>query len=554
MTRRIFKTIFGSAMLVLILSLVMFVSILHRYFEDQVFAEIGSEANYIAQGIEKTGYDYFDGLDSNNRITYIDSDGTVLYDNVADPATMENHSDREEIISALKTGTGTSSRYSSTLSQNTLYSALRLQDNSVIRVASKQATAFSLGLSLLGPITATTLLAVFICLFLSRRLSNMITQPILSLDLENPENCDTYDELAPLLLKIHYQNDTIKQQLKQFSKSQEEFTAITESMSEGFLLIDGKTNLLSYNSSALRLLGAPDAKIGQSVLTLARGESFRKVIDEALSGIHSEALMRSENHCYQLYANGVFHKEQVIGAVIAILDVTEREEREALRREFTANVTHELKTPLTSISGFAEIMTKRMVAPENIAEFAGDIYAEAQRLISLVDDILHLSQLDEGSFVPLDSVDLYTMSRNVLDRLRPSAEKMNVELCLFGDHPTVMGVPSVLDEIVFNLCDNAIKYNKRGGSVNVIICDEDSGITLTVADTGIGIPLADRDRIFERFYRIDKSHSKEIGGTGLGLSIVKHGCASQEISITLDSTVGVGTTITLGWNNLNAEI
>ena len=547
MTGRIFKTIFGSAMLVLLLSLVLFVSILHGYFEDQVFAEMGSEANYITQGIEKIGFDYFNGLDSTNRITYIASDGTVLYDSVADPATMENHSDREEVIAAHKTGTGTSLRYSATLSQNTLYYALKLPDDSVIRVASRQDTAFSLGLSLFGPIAATVFLAAFLCAFISRRLSNMITQPILSLDLEHPENCDTYDELAPLLLKIHYQNDTIKKQLKQFRKSQEEFAAITESMSEGFLLIDGKTNLLSYNSSALKLLGAPDAKIGQSVLALARGESFRKVIDEALSGIHSEALMRSESRCYQLYANGVFHKEQVIGAVIAILDVTEREERETLRREFTANVTHELKTPLTSISGFAEIIANRLVTPENIPEFAGDIYAEAQRLISLVDDILHLSQLDEGTFIPWEMVDLFTMSRSVLDRLRPSAEKMNVELCLFGDHPSVLGVPSVLDEIVYNLCDNAIKYNKRGGSVNIIIHDYGSEITLTVADTGIGIPSAERDRVFERFYRIDKSHSKEIGGTGLGLSIVKHGCVSQGISISIDSTIGVGTTITLSW-------
>ncbi|MGE4354546.1 MAG: ATP-binding protein [Oscillospiraceae bacterium] len=547
MTRRIFKTIFGSAMLILLLSLMLFLSILHGYFEDQVFTEMGSEANYIAQGLQKTGSSYFNGLSSENRITYIAEDGTVLYDSVADRDSMENHADRVEVIAALKYGSGTSSRYSKTLSQNTLYYALRLPDNSIIRVASRQDTVYALGLSLLGPLAATVFLAALLCILLSRRLAGRITQPILSLDLEHPENCETYDELSPLLLKIHYQNETIKAQMAQLRKRQEEFTAITENMSEGFLLIDGKTNLLSYNSSALKLLGAPDATTGQSVLALARGESFRNVIDEALSGRHSEALMSLDDRCYQLYANGVFHNGQVVGAVIAILDVTEREERETLRREFTANVTHELKTPLTSISGFAEIIMNRLVEPQDVPEFAGDIYSEAQRLITLVDDILHLSQLDEGAPMSANTIDLYTLCQNVLDRLRPAAEKMAVKLNLSGDHPQVVGVARILDEIVYNLCDNAIKYNKHGGNVDISLCEDDAGIKLSVADTGIGIPPADQDRVFERFYRVDKSHSKEIGGTGLGLSIVKHGCASQGISLSLDSTVGKGTTITLNF-------
>lgn len=547
MTRRIFKTIFLSTMLVLIISLALFITSLHGYFESQVFDELGVEAHYISRGMEGMGLEYFNDLESDNRITYIASDGTVIYDSSADPSKMENHSDREEIMYALKIGESVSSRYSGTLSENTLYYALRLSDNTILRIASRQSTVWALFTSLLGQFLLTIILAGAICLFLSRRLSRRITAPILALDLDHPEKCDTYEELSPLLVKINHQNGTIKQQMKTLRKSQEEFTAITENMSEGFLLIDDQANLLSYNSSALKLLGSQEAERGKSVLTLERGESFRKVVDDALAGKHSEALMRVDERCHQLYANSVYHNDQVVGAVIAVLDVTEREERETLRREFTANVTHELKTPLTSISGFAEIIMNRLVDSKTVPEFAGDIYTEAQRLITLVNDILHISELDEGVAMPREEISLDALCRTIFSRLSPAADKAGVELILSGDKPMVLGVERVIDDIIYNLCDNAIKYNRAGGSVRATITDALGSVCLSISDTGIGISPGDIDRVFERFYRVDKSHSKEIGGTGLGLSIVKHGCTSQGIAMSINSELNVGTTIFLRW-------
>ncbi len=547
MRKRIFKTIFASSIFILLLSLALFVSFLHSYFDRQVFEELASEANYIARGLEGLGLDYFDGLTSENRITYISADGQVLFDSAADSSAMENHAAREEVQSALRTGWGQSSRRSKTLSENTLYYALRTSDGNVLRVASRQSTILALGLSLTLPILSTVAAAVILCSLLSRRLAGRITAPILALDLAHPEECDTYEELSPLLVRLHKQNSTIRAQMDELRRNQAEFTAITENMSEGFLLIDCRTNLLSYNTSALRLLGASTAVTGQSVLALERGESFRKVVDEALSGRHSEALLRQDGRCYQLYANCVKRSDQIVGAVVGIFDVTDREEREVLRREFTANVTHELKTPLTSISGFAEIMMNRLVPAENVPEFAGDIYKEAQRLITLVDDILHLSELDEDAPMPREEIDLHALCRDVLNRLAPAASKNDITLELTGDEAAVSGSPRVVDEIIYNICENAIKYNRPHGSVTANIRRTEDGVHLSIADTGIGISAAERDRVFERFYRVDKSHSKEIGGTGLGLSIVKHGCAAQGIDLTLNSEPGQGTTITLFW-------
>lgn len=548
MINRIFRTTFAIAMVILIVALLLFVGILYGYFNDNVFTELEAEAGYIARGIELSGIGYFDDFTTPNRVTYIDRDGDVVYDSSANPVDMENHASRDEIMQALETGESTSARYSETLSENTLYYAMRLGNGDVLRVATRQSSLFALIMSLMPPILITIVLAAVLGLALSRRLARRITEPIISLDLDHPEDSDTYEELSPLLRKLRRQNDMIKEQMSRLKKRQEEFTAITENMSEGFLLIDSQTNLLSYNSSALRLLGASDPQAGQSVLALERGESFRKVIDEALEGHHSEALMHDGERCYQLYANCVRHNGQVVGAVIAVLDVTEREEREALRREFSANVTHELKTPLTSISGFAEIMMNGIASPGDIPEFAGDIYSEAQRLITLVDDILHLSQLDEEAPLPRSEIDLRAMCESVAERLRQPADKAGVSISVTGGSPTVTGAQSVVDEIIFNICENAVKYNRRGGNVIISLHDKPGEVELSVSDTGIGIPAADRERVFERFYRVDKSHSKEIGGTGLGLSIVKHGCASQGIALSLESEVDAGTTITLRWN------
>ena len=382
----------------------------------------------------------------------------------------------------------------------------------------------------------------------ARCLSVGITRPIRELDPARPEACGRYGELFPLLDYLRRQQATIRSQTEELRQRHEEFTAITENMSEGFLLIDRRTNLLSCNASALRLLGAPEAAPGESVLRLSRAESFCRVVEEALSGRHSEALLEGEGGCCQLLASPVSHQGRPAGAVVAILDVTERQRREALRREFTANVSHELKTPLTSISGFAELMKGGLVPQETVPEFASDIYREAQRLIALVEDIIHLSQLDENALpMAREPVDLFALAEEVLARLTSAAARAQVTLSLEGEPAEVEGVRHVLEEMIGNLVDNGVKYNRPGGSVAVAVGRREGLARLTVRDTGIGIPPAHQQRVFERFYRVDKSHSREVGGTGLGLSIVKHAAAYHGAALELESREGEGTAVTVQW-------
>ena len=548
MTKKIFRTILAVGIVIILMSTALFCTVLLRHYTVRVFDELEMEAVLAARGVELEGTAYLEDLRPDNRITWISGDGSVLYDSQADPGSMENHLQREEIQEALSGKVGEASRYSDTLATRTLYVALALSDGSVLRVASDQSSVVSLVLELIPSLLVVLALTIALGAFLAYRLSRAIIRPILALDLSHPENCDTYEELTPLLRRIHSQSETIHSQMEKLERQRSEFTAITENMSEGFLLMDSRTNLLSCNSSALRLLDAPEAEVGESVLHLNRTESFRRVVDEALQGRHSEALLERGDKRYQLLANCVMREGQVVGAVIAILDVTERESREALRREFTANVSHELKTPLTSISGFAELMKAGTVPPETVPEFAGDIYREAQRLITLVEDIIHLSQLDEG-MAPMErgQVDLFGVVRDVVQRLTPAAEKAGVTITLTGRETMVEGVRQVLDEMAANLVDNAVKYNRPGGSVTVAVDMAEGKPRLTVRDTGIGIPAVHQERVFERFYRVDKSHSKEVGGTGLGLSIVKHAAAYHNASVTLESAEGVGTTVTVQW-------
>ncbi len=548
MTKKIFRNILLVGLTVLLLSSALMISVLERHFTQRVFAELTTEAALAVQGVTLTGRTYLEELDDPHRITWIDREGHVLYDSIASTDSMENHLSREEIQEALSVGEGRSNRYSSTLSSQTLYVALPLEDGTVLRVASEQSSVFSLLQELLPSVLLILGITAALAILMAHRLSHSIIRPILDLDLLRPEKHETYEELAPLLQELRRQKTTIRNQMDALQRQHEEFTAITENMSEGFLLIDSQTNLLSCNTSAMQLLGAADMERGKSVLPVSRAEPFRRVVNDALSGRHSEALLEQDGKCYQLLASGVSRGGRIVGAVIAILDVTERESREVLRREFTANVSHELKTPLTSISGFAELMKSGTVPPEISAEFAGDIYREAQRLITLVEDIIHLSQLDEGAVSTESSpVDLREMSRQVLDRLTSAAEKAGVTLHLEGSPATVTAVAHIVDELIFNLADNAIKYNRPGGTVTVSVGLLDGKARLSVADTGIGIPAADQQRVFERFYRVDKSHSKEVGGTGLGLSIVKHAAAFLGAELTLQSTEGAGTTITVQW-------
>lgn len=551
MNKKIFRSSLLTVCLVLIATIALIMGLLFHFFEKQIQSELANEAGFLAQAVEKEGAAYFDDFDSrNSRITLIDKNGTVLFDSRTEASTLDNHADRDEIREAMKDGEGMSIRYSTTLTEKTVNYALRLSDGSVLRVSTEQYTIITILLGMLQPIIFIILIALILTLVLSSRVSKAIIEPINRLDLEVPENNDTYEELTPLLRKIADQKETIEDQLADARKRQKEFNLITENMSEGFLIIDADANLLTYNSAALNLLEiVPPAD--RSVLLYCRAKEFRDVISDVLSGDRAENIMLRDGRSYSLIANPVFEKEAVIGAVIVILDITEREKRDTLRREFTANVSHELKTPLTSISGFAELMKAGDVSEKDVIDFSESIYDEAQRLITLVNDIIKISELD-GQNISFENenepVDLYELSEEVIGRLKNEADKKKVSLHLIGGRADITGVRRILDEMLYNLCENAVKYNKENGTVDVVVNQTGDSVKVIVRDTGIGIPAAYQSRVFERFYRVDKSHSKKVGGTGLGLAIVKHGAMYHNAEISMESTVDEGTTMTLSFS------
>lgn len=555
MKRKIFKNLCLTALITVILSCLLITVVYYTDFQSRMRLEVRTEAGYIKSGLELAGTPYLQAMQTTqNRITLIKADGTVLYDSYTAPDAMENHGSREEVKEALTGGAGESVRLSGTLGKQTYYYALKLSGGDVLRVASVTDTVFTELLGLSPWILLAALLAVAFSSLFSRFLTRRVVAPINNLDLDHPADNVVYDEISPLLSRIHRQNEVIKEQIRSLQEKQAEFNSITENMTEGFLVIDNHTDILSYNSGALRLLGTEALPKGrhESALTLNRSAGFRCVVDLALSGEKAEQLLTINGKSCQIMANPVRREGEVVGAVIVILDVTEREERENLRREFTANVSHELKTPLTSISGFAEIIQNGIARTGDIPRFAGKIYDEARRLISLVDDIIKLSRLDEEALQPQregaprwEPIDLPALCRDTAGRLDSAAKAANVTFSVTGEHTVVTGVRSIIEEMVFNLCDNAVKYNRPGGKVFLSVKEVPDGVALCVSDTGIGIPPADRDRVFERFYRVDKSHSSEIGGTGLGLSIVKHGAAFHKVALSLESTEDVGTTVTI---------
>lgn len=555
MNKKIFRSSLLTVCLVLVATIVLIMGLLFHFFEKQIQTELANEAGFLAQALENEGAGYFDGFDNknnriagNNRITWIDKNGTVLFDSRADASELDNHADRDEIKTAMKEGKGMSTRYSKTLTEKTVNYAIRLSDGSILRVSTEQYTVVTILMGMLQPVLFILFVALILTLVISARVSKAIIEPINRLDLEMPENNDTYEELTPLLRKIADQKETIGEQLADARKKQKEFNLITENMSEGFLVIDADANLLTYNSAALNLLEiTPPAD--RSVLLFCRAKEFRSVISDVLSGIKAENMMVRDERSYSLIANPVFEKEAVIGAVVVILDITEREKRDALRQEFTANVSHELKTPLTSISGFAELMKAGNVPENDVIDFSESIYDEAQRLITLVNDIIKISELD-GQSIPYEKemVDLYELSNEVIERLEKEADKKNITFHLIGGRAEIIGVHKILEEMLYNLCDNAIKYNKENGMVDVIVNQTQNGVNVIVRDNGIGIPISHQDRVFERFYRVDKSHSKKVGGTGLGLAIVKHGALYHHAKLSLESTVDVGTVVTIAFS------
>lgn len=541
--------------LVLAVGLAAVMGILYSNFDGQMRKELSKEAAYLAYGVEQQGLDYLKNIkDKSARITYIDQDGTVLFDNEADVSEMKNHSDRTEFQKAEKYGAGESSRYSDTLSEKTIYYALRLKDGTVLRVSGTQDSVLALVENLIFPLCGLLCLMLILSGIMASVISKRIVKPINELDLESPEENQIYEELSPLLSKIHRQNREIQNQLELAKQQQEEFSLITENMQEGLIVIDKYTMILSANSSAWNLFHMDRGCQGESVYCLDREEEFRHAIEQVLSGEHTELVLKLNGSDIQLIANPVIRDKKTEGAVVLLVNVTEKLERESLRREFSANVSHELKTPLTSISGFAEIMQGGLVKNEDIPKFAGRIYKESQRLLQLVEDVIQISQLDEEKTPYVwEPVDVYQVCKSAFDSLKEKAYKMNVHLYICGESMKMEAIRTLLEEAVYNVCDNAIKYNRNDGSVSIFLEQTAQEVQIVVKDTGIGIPREDQDRVFERFYRVDKSHSKEIGGTGLGLSIVKHAVSTLYGSVGLGSEVGSGTEICMKFPKVHRE-
>ena len=555
MTKKIFKSIMFVCALVLAVGLAAVMGILYSNFDGQMRKELSKEATYLAYGVEQQGVDYLKNIkDKSARITYIDQDGTVLFDNEADVSEMKNHSDRTEFQKAEKYGAGESSRYSDTLSEKTIYYALRLKDGTVLRVSGTQDSVLALVENLIFPLCGLLCLMLILSGIMASAISKRIVKPINELDLESPEENRIYEELSPLLSKIHRQNREIQNQLELAKQQQEEFSLITENMQEGLIVIDKYTMILSANSSAWNLFHMDRVCQGESVYCLDREEEFRHAIEQVLSGEHTELVLKLNGSDIQLIANPVIRDKKTEGAVVLLVNVTEKLERESLRREFSANVSHELKTPLTSISGFAEIMQGGLVKNEDIPKFAGRIYKESQRLLQLVEDVIQISQLDEEktSYV-WEPVDVYQVCKNAFESLKEKAKRLNVHLYICGERMKMEAVRTLLEEAIYNVCDNAIKYNRNDGSVSVFLTQTAQEIQIVVKDTGVGIPKEDQDRVFERFYRVDKSHSKEIGGTGLGLSIVKHAVGALKGSVILRSEEGNGTEICMKFPKVHKE-
>ena len=548
MTKRIFRSTCFVAIAVLIACIVLIMGALYSYFSSVQMNQLHMQTALAAQGVNNEGLSYFDGLDiSDYRITLVSPDGSVLYDCRADAGTMENHLKREEIQEALKNGEGESRRFSSTLSESSLYCAQKLNDGSVLRLSVAQKSIFTLVLGMSQPICVVLVVAIVLSLYLAYHLSKNIVRPLNELDLDDPlSNNDGYDELSPLLKRIDRQQKQLKRQANEMQKKQDEFTAITESMNEGLILLNPKGTIISINPAAAKLLDAGQFSKGKNILTVNRSLALQEVISDAVAGKSAEKIIELHERHYQVDASPVISDGAVGGIVLLLFDVTEKEDAEQLRREFTANVSHELKTPLHSISGYAEIIKSDLISPEDIKPFASKIYSEAQRMIQLVEDIINLSHLDEGAdSMSFEDCDLYLMAQDTVASLSSEADASDITVTLSGDPAVIKGVPHMLSGIIYNLCDNAIKYNRPGGKVNIDIRELASSAILSVRDTGIGIPPEHQNRIFERFYRVDKSHSKEVGGTGLGLSIVKHAAKIHGAKVSVESTPGEGTCISL---------
>lgn len=542
MTSKIFRSTVFMVIVVLLCSLGIVMGVLYNHFSGVLVQQLKDELSLAVTATEQYGNAFLENVEADRfRITWIDIDGTVLFDTQADQSAMENHADREEIIEAFETGVGSAVRNSATLTEQTYYEAKKIQNGTVLRVSTRQESAWALMVGMLWPVILIVVIFVVLSAILARRMAKKIVEPINKLELEQPLKNNVYEEIHPLLLRIHQQNRQIGEHMEQLQRHADEFRQITSHMQEGLVLLDGEGNILSINPAARRLFDAETDCVGKSFLTIDRTSAMRGAVNDALDKGRGYTRLNRNGRDYQFDLSRIQSDGVVIGAVVLAFDITEQLNSEQMRREFSANVSHELKTPLQGIIGSAELLESGMVKPEDTSRFVGHIRKEAARLVSLIEDIIRLSQLDEGAAMPTDEVDMYALAEEVKTVLEKSAAEKNVSISVSGNGFVVQGVRRMLYEIVYNLCDNAIKYNLPDGRVDISVENK----KLTVRDTGIGIPAEHKDRIFERFYRVDKSHSKASGGTGLGLSIVKHAAAYHKAEIALDSTPGKGTTITM---------
>ena len=542
MTSKIFRSTVFVAVVVLLCSLGTVIGVLYNHFTGVQVQQLKDELSLAVTGTEQYGNAFLENVEANRfRVTWIDTDGTVLFDTQVDQNSMENHADREEIREAFETGSGSAVRNSSTLTEQTYYEARRLQDGTVLRISTNQASAWALMMDLLWPIILIAVLAICLSALLARRMATKIVEPLNKLNLEQPLSNNTYEELSPLLRRINQQHLQIDAQMRKLQRKTDEFVQITSHMQEGLVVLDKETHIRSINSAAMKVFGAEESCVGSSFFSVNRSNALRQALNDALDRGHGSVMQQMEGRIYRFDMSSIQSDGNLLGAVILAVDVTESQNAEQMRREFSANVSHELKTPLQGIIGSAELLESGMVKPEDESRFVGHIRKEAARLVNLIEDIIRLSQLDEGVQLPSEQVDMLQLCRDVKDILASSAGEKNVAIHITGSGFEIKGVRRMLHEVVYNLCDNAIKYNISGGSV---VVHAENGC-LTVSDTGIGIPAEHKERIFERFYRVDKSHSKASGGTGLGLSIVKHAAAYHNAEINLESMPGKGTIITI---------
>lgn len=544
MRKKIFTLTITVILTVLFLSFGIITDVLYRHFTTVSTDQLKDELTLAAQGVELCGVDYLKSVEqSNYRLTLVSEDGTVIYDSKSDETGMDNHMGRAEIREAFKNGQGSATRHSDTLGEKTLYEAKRLKDNSVLRISVSQAEVWVLLLGMMQPLAVVFAASIIVAFLLASRVSKAIVKPLLNLDLEHPSDNNTYEELSPVLTEIRRQHRQIKEQMTELSERNDEFRQIISSMSEGLVLLNEHGRILAINRSARRIFGAKEDAVGTDFLALDRSPELSHAITATEKDARSEIVLHKNGREYQFNISRIETDGKTLGTLILGFDITEKAFAERNRQEFTANVSHELKTPLQSIIGSAELLENGLVKPEDTARFIGNIKNEATRLVSLINDIIRLSQLDEKAEPTRESIDLTAVANEVIEVLTPPAAKKKVTFSLDCDPIHINGVRRYVYEIIYNLCDNAIRYNQDGGRVDVSIQKQGKNAVITVSDTGIGIPAEHQSRIFERFYRVDKSHSKETGGTGLGLSIVKRAVMLHGGKVELHSTVGEGTTV-----------